>query len=114
MKKPTVRGAWWATVTRVERVGLDLVTKPPPQCHFAATWMQLEIITLSEVNPKEKDEYRMISVIRGIQNMTQMNLFTKQKQTHRHRAQFLWLPKGREVGKGWSGRLGLGEANYYI
>ena len=74
--------------------------------------MQLEIITLSEVNPKEKDEYRMISVIRGIQNMAQMNLFTKQKQTHIE--QFLWLPKGREVGKGWSGRLGLGEANYYI
>ena len=74
--------------------------------------MQLEIITLSEVNPKEKDEYRMISVIRGIQNMAQMNLFTKQKQTHIE--QFLWLPKGREVGNGWSGRLGLGEANYYI
>ena len=33
---------------------------------FAETWMQLEIITLSEVNQKEKDKYHMISIIRGI------------------------------------------------
>ena len=30
---------------------------------FAATWMQLEIIILSEVSPKEKDKYHMISLI---------------------------------------------------
>ena len=29
---------------------------------FAATCMQLEIIILSEVSQKEKDEYRMISL----------------------------------------------------
>ena len=29
---------------------------------FAETWMQLEIIILSEVSQKEKDEYRMISL----------------------------------------------------
>ena len=33
---------------------------------FAATWMQLEIIILSEVNQKEKDNYHMISFICGI------------------------------------------------
>ena len=33
---------------------------------FAATWMQLEIIILSEVSQKEKDKYRMISLICGI------------------------------------------------
>ena len=33
---------------------------------FAATWMQLEMIILSEVNQKEKDKYHMISLIRGI------------------------------------------------
>ena len=33
---------------------------------FAATWMQLEIIILSEVNQKEKDKYYMISLICGI------------------------------------------------
>ena len=33
---------------------------------FAATWMQLEIIILSEVSHKEKDKYHMISLICGI------------------------------------------------
>ena len=33
---------------------------------FAATWIQLEIIILSEVSQKEKDKYRMISLICGI------------------------------------------------
>ena len=29
---------------------------------FAATWMRLEIITLSEVNQKKKDKYHMMSL----------------------------------------------------
>ena len=33
---------------------------------FALTWMQLEIITLSEVSQKDKDKYHMISLICGI------------------------------------------------
>ena len=33
---------------------------------FAAAWMDLEIITLSKVSQKEKDKYRMISLICGI------------------------------------------------
>ena len=33
---------------------------------LAATWMQLEIIILSEVSQKEKDKYHMISLICGI------------------------------------------------
>ena len=33
---------------------------------FAATWMELEIITLSEVSQKEKDKHHMISLICGI------------------------------------------------
>ena len=33
---------------------------------FAATWMQVEIIILSEVSQKEKDKYHMISHICGI------------------------------------------------
>ena len=32
---------------------------------FAATWMDLEIIILSEVSQTEKDKYRMISPICG-------------------------------------------------
>ena len=33
---------------------------------FAATWMELEIIILSEVSQKEKDRYHMISLICGM------------------------------------------------
>ena len=33
---------------------------------FAATWMDLEIIILSEVSQKEKDKYHVISLICGI------------------------------------------------
>ena len=33
---------------------------------FAATWMDLEVIILSEVSQTEKDKYHMISLIRAI------------------------------------------------
>ena len=33
---------------------------------FAATWMDLEIVILSEVSQKEKDKYHMVSLICGI------------------------------------------------
>ena len=33
---------------------------------FAATWMDLEIIVLSEVSQTEKDKYHMISLLCGI------------------------------------------------
>ena len=33
---------------------------------FAATWMDLEIIILSEVSQTEKDKYQMISLTCGI------------------------------------------------
>ena len=33
---------------------------------FAATWMELETLILSEVSQKEKDKYHMISLISGL------------------------------------------------
>ena len=33
---------------------------------FAATWMELETLILSNVSQKEKDKYHMISIISGI------------------------------------------------
>ena len=50
---------------------------------FAATWMELEMIILSDVSRKEKDKYHLISLTRGIKNMTQTNLLTKQKLRYR-------------------------------
>ena len=47
---------------------------------FAATWIQLKILILSD----RKRMTNTISVICGVQTMAQMNLSTKQKQSHRH------------------------------
>jgi len=33
---------------------------------LAATWMELETLTLSEISQKEKDKYHMLSLISGI------------------------------------------------
>ena len=40
---------------------------------FAAMWMELETLILSEVSQKEKDKYHMIPLISGIQYMAQIN-----------------------------------------
>ena len=54
---------------------------------FAATWMDLEIIILSEV--KSERERQIPHDITYMCNLKiiQMNLHTKQKQTHRRRKQ---------------------------
>ena len=50
---------------------------------FAATWMDIEVVILSEVSQTEKEKYQVISLICGILKvMIQVNLFAKQKQTH--------------------------------
>ena len=43
--------------------------------------------------------------------MLQMNLFTKYKQTHRHRKQNLWLPKKEEA---IDQEFEISRSNYYI
>ena len=42
--------------------------------------------------------------------MTQVNLSTKQKQTHRHKEQTCGCRRGGEVGEGRIGSLGLAES----
>jgi len=47
---------------------------------FAAKWMDLETVILSEVSQTEKERYPIISLICRLQKeVIQMNLFTKQK-----------------------------------
>ena len=58
---------------------------------FAATWVDPEIVILSEVSHTEKEKYRMISLICGIyKEMIQMNLFTKQKHRLREQTYGYW------------------------
>ena len=66
---------------------------------FAATWMQVEIITVKQF--RERTKHRIISLICGIRNMTQMNLSTKQTQEHRDQTCAC-------QGGGSCGREGLG------
>ena len=48
---------------------------------FAVTWMDLEIVILSEVRQRKRN----ITYVWNLKKMKQMNLFTKQKQTQRRR-----------------------------
>ena len=62
---------------------------------FVATWIYLENIILSEVSHTEKNKYYMTSPTCGIKNMIHMNLYTKQKQTHRYRKQAYGYQRGK-------------------
>ena len=64
---------------------------------FAATWMDLEIIILSEVSQTEKDKYHMISFIAGIyKNDTNELIYKIDSQTWKIN---LSLPKGKGGGE---------------
>ena len=81
---------------------------------FAATWMDLEINILSEVSIKDK--YHMILLLYvESKKKIQVNLFTKQEQTDRHRKQAV-VTKGARLGEGSipKGSLGLKYIHYYI
>ena len=58
---------------------------------FAATWMDLEIITLSEVSQSEKEMVYDITYVESKKTI-QTNLYTTQIQTHRQKTN-LWLQK---------------------
>ena len=53
---------------------------------FAITWMDLKIITVSEVSQTEKGKY-LITYMWNLIKIIQKNLFIKQKQTHRFQNQ---------------------------
>ena len=50
---------------------------------FEATWMQLEVIILSEVSQKEKVKYHMISLPCESSNTTQMNFYEMETDSQR-------------------------------
>ena len=61
LKCPSIKKMWY--VYTMEYYSAIKKNKIMP---YAATWMDLEIIILSETNQKEKDKYHMISLICGI------------------------------------------------
>ena len=48
---------------------------------MAATWMDLEIVILSEVSQTEKEKYQMTSLICGIFKKNDANEFTYKTET---------------------------------
>ena len=48
---------------------------------FAATWLNLEMIILSEVSQKEKDRYHVIPLICGIKFLNDINKLTCKTKT---------------------------------
>ena len=58
LKCPSIKKMWY--VYTMEYYSAIKKNKIMP---YAATWMDLEIIILSETNQKEKDKYHMISFL---------------------------------------------------
>ena len=65
---------------------------------FAATWMEVETLILSELSQKEKDKYHMISHIWNLIYSTNEHFYRKENRRWRID---LWLPRGR--GREWEG-----------
>ena len=58
-------------------------------------WMNLEPIIMSEVSPKEKDKYKILSIYTESRNMVLKNLLTGQQWRNRHGEQ-TYRPGERE------------------
>ena len=72
--------------------------------------MDLEIIILSEVSQTETDKCDVTYMWNLKKKYIQMNLFAKQKQTHRYREIY-----GYQRGKIWGkDKLGVGIGRYKI
>ena len=76
---------------------------------FAATWMQLEIIMLSEVKSERERQ-----ILHDITCMWNLNYDTNESiyetESHRHIEQ----TGSCQGGGGWSGRLGLADVSFYM
>ena len=57
---------WIKKMWYIYTMGYSLAIKKNYIMPFAATWMELETLILSEVSHKEKDKYHMISLTYGI------------------------------------------------
>ena len=50
---------------------------------FSATWMDIEIIMLSEISQTVRQKHHMLSLLCGILKKDIMNFFAERKQNHR-------------------------------
>jgi len=81
---------------------------------FAATWMELETLILSEASQKEKDKYYIIPfILWHLKSGTNEPIYRTGTDSQTQRRD-LCLPRGRGEGVGWTGSLELIDANDYI
>ena len=73
-------------------------TKKNEILSFATTWMDLEIIILSEVSQTEKDKYH-ITYTWNLKNNTNESIYKTETDSQTWKAS-LWLPKGKGGGRG--------------
>ena len=80
---------------------------------FAARWMDLEIITLSEIKSERERQipYYHLYVESKLQDKS---TYPQNKNRFIDIENRLWLPRGREVEERRNGNLGLADTNYYI
>ena len=82
---------------------------------FRATWMDLDIIMLSEVSQTEKDKCHMISFICGIQKKSDTNKLIYRTEIDSQTQKTNCGYQRRKAG--WGGyikSLGLTDTQYYV
>ena len=87
---------WIKKMWYIYTVGYYSAIKKNEILPFAETWMDLEIIVLNEVSQTETNITDHLHV--ESKKKIRTNLFTKQKQTHRHRKQTYGYQRGRGEG----------------
>ena len=88
---------WMRTTWYIHTMGCYSAIKNNEIMPFAATWMDLEMIVLSKISQTEKDNTMRYHLHVETKKMIPMNLFIKQKQTHRHRKESFGYQRGREM-----------------
>ena len=78
---------------------------------FAATWMQLDILTLS--GERERQIPHDTIYVWNLKYGTNESIFKIETDSQTQRRD-LWLPWGRGEGVEWTRSLGLVDANYSI
>ena len=73
---------------------------------FAATWMQLEIIVLSEVSQEGNDKYHMISRVCRISIRHNCSYHKTETDSQTQRTD-LWLPRGKLAGEETDWEFGI-------
>ena len=77
---------------------------------LVATWIQLEILILSEVSQKERQLPYDITYMQNLKYDTSEPIYQTERLTYMENR--LVVAKGREVG--WLGSLGLVDANLHL